>query len=532
MEDISELLKGYENTAYIHYNNAEGLPNTIAYSDLGGKTVTGVLKANRLVNGKLVQTYTQNENHVGVISATRLGKTSSYVIPTVLSFAKQQTKKSMVISDPKGEIYRLTSKTLRAEGYRVILLNFRDCVHSEYWNPLTPLFRKYRKASELYGEGAEIAKQMMIEEVGSDIDALAVMCMPTLSQKDPYWENSARELLKAFIWAMLEDSDKKDNPITEDTFSFSTILTVLDTIHSGKGVFFDDGGYFTQRDKSSRAYGIAKNIIIENGDVTRACILAVFNTGMSVFRDCAVRITASCNSFEMSDLTAGPTAVYIEYRDEIKVHYRIISLFVQDTYRYLIELAENTPDGRLQTPFYFVLDEFANMPPIKDFDTAISACAGRNIWFILIIQSYAQLYNVYGASTAEIIKDNLNVHIFFGSNNYATLEAFSKECGMITRISPLSALNGESGEIDNYHIETIPLIPKSALSHLSPGECIVTEANCGYVMFSRLERYYMCEEFAHLKRAEEKEYYSAVNPFCKRYVYSPAKKRRRSRTDF
>ena len=51
-------------------------------------------------------------------------------------------------------------------------------------------------------------------------------------------------------------------------------------------------------------------------------------------------------------------------------------------------------------------------------------------------------------------------------------------------------------------------------------------------MFSRLERYYMCEEFAHLKRAEEKEYKSAVNPFCKRYVYSPVKKRRRSRTDF
>ena len=118
--------------------------------------------------------------------------------------------------------------------------------------------------------------------------------------------------------------------------------------------------------------------------------------------------------------------------------------------------------GKLDIPVYFILDEFGNFPALKDFETTISACAGRNIFFILIIQSYAQLNSVYGPDVAEIIKDNLNVHIFFGSNNPSTLEAFSHECGQQTRISPLSALNGKGADIDTYHIETIPLIRISA----------------------------------------------------------------------
>ena len=554
MTDTNNLLNGYENTKYVHYSQSGELPNTVPYDELGKRALSGVLKVSRHVGGRLVQTYTEQENHVGVIAATRLGKTTSYVIPTILSFARQLVKRSMIISDPKGEIYRYTSETLRQEGYRVILLNFRDYKHSECWNPLTPIFRKYRKAAEIYDEVGvvdtpdgprnifrgvvyddqseldgvlELARSVAIDEVGNDIDTLAAMFLPTVSTKDPYWENAARDMLKAFLWAMLEDSEREVNPITEETFSFSTILTLLNDIHVGKGVRFDDNGYFTDRDPNSRAYEIAKNNIIENGDVTAACILAVFNTGISVFRDCAMRLVTSCNSFDFSEFNDRPVAIYIDYRDEVKVHYQIISLFIQDAYRYLIEQANNKPTGKLDVPIYFILDEFGNFPAIKDFDTTISACAGRNIWFILIIQSYAQLNNVYGPDVAEIIRDNLNVHIFFGSNNPATLEAFSRECGQKTRISPLSALNGKGADIDMYDIETIPLVPKSMLSHFQAGECIITEANSGYVMFSMLERHYLCGEFANLPLASEKDYQCVVNPFDKRYTYVVPKKKRK-----
>ncbi|MDE6690393.1 MAG: type IV secretory system conjugative DNA transfer family protein [Clostridia bacterium] len=555
MENNEIIINGYENTKFVHYNDGAQLPNTVAFDEIGEKTMSGVLKASRHVNGRLLQTYTEQENHVGVIAATRLGKTTSYVIPTILSFAKQPMKRGMVISDPKGELYRLTSATLREQGYKVVLLNFRDYKHSECWNPLTPIFRKYRKAASIYDEvgvvdtrkGArnvfrgviyenqeeldstiEQAYSMMLDEIGNDIDTLVAIVMPVMSTRDPYWEEAAQDVLKAFLWAMLEDSDRDENPITEDTFSFSTILSLLNTIHSGKGMSFDDNGYFTDRDISSRAYQFAKNTIIENGDVTRSCILAVFNTGIAIFRDCAMRLVTSCNSFDMSELVGGPVAIFINYKDEVKVHYKLISLFVQDAYRYLIEQATDKPDGKLDVPFYFILDEFGNFAKITDFDTTISACAGRNIWFILIIQSYAQLNNVYGSAVAEIIRDNLNVHVFFGSNNPATLDSFSGECGKFTRISPLSALNGKGADIEHYQIETIPLVPKSMLSHFQAGECIITEANSGYVMFSKLERYFLCDEFRNLPVTSEKEYTCSVNPFDLRYKYVMQKKKKRS----
>ena len=56
----------------------------------------------------------------------------------------------MIISDPKGEIYRTTAAALREQGYNVRLLNFRDYRHSECWNPMTPIFRKYAQIDKVY----------------------------------------------------------------------------------------------------------------------------------------------------------------------------------------------------------------------------------------------------------------------------------------------------------------------------------------------------------------------------------------------
>ena len=552
MKYSNKLLKGYENMRLVGYDNAE-LPNTVEYADLPERYMAGVLKMNRHKDGKLIQTYSAGESHVGVIAATRLGKTTSYAIPTILSFAQQKIKRSMIISDPKGELYKSTSHTLRAQGYDVKLLNFRDYMHSECWNMLTPIFRKYKNAldiasqvttftdatgykyrflGKIYTSEAELDRdvsqcsEMLMDEVGNDIDMLCSMFITTEKLQDPYWEDSARELLKAFLWAMLEDSEEGNpNRITEDTFSFSTILTILAQFHDDNGSQYNDSGYFSSRKATSRALQLAKNNLLENASNTRKCVVATFNTKMAVFRECAMRLITRCNSFDVEGICDRPTAVFIDYRDEVKVHYQVISLFVQNAYRYLIDKANASGKGKLDVPFYFILDEFGNFPAIRDFETTISACAGRNIFFILIFQSYAQLNKVYGADVAEIIRDNLNMHVFFGSNNPATLRAFSEECGEYARISPLSALNGNGDGMEQYSIETIPLVTKSRLSHFAPGECIITEANSGYVMFSKLERYYECDEFTGLSEAAESDYACDVNPFDKRYIYEIKLKR-------
>lgn len=553
-----ELFQNYENRQLLSYGDGDNGLRWVPYDELGNADVPGVLKANMYINGRLMQVYTEQENHVGVIAATRLGKTTSYVVPTILSNAKKQKKRSMIISDPKGELYRHTAATLKKEGYRVLLLNFRDYMHSERWNMLTPIFRKYQSSFSVYDEVGvaetpdglrnifrgkiyesreELDKELtqhvniQLDSVGNDIDDLAAMLITTQKTDDPYWEDSARDALKSFIWAMLEDSradDLDDRPecdyekqlITEQTFSFNTMLNIMAMFHDERENNYNDGGYFSKRSPRSRAYLLAKNSFIENAPVTRKCVMSTLNSRIAVFRDSVMRLITSCNSFELESIVDEPVAIFINYRDELKVHYQVISLFVQNAYKILIDHANRQPEGKLEVPFYFILDEFGNFPALKDFETTISACAGRNIFFMLIIQSYAQLNSVYGNDVAEIIRDNLNVHVFFGSNNPKTIEEFSRECGEITRISPLTALNGNSSELESYQLETMPLIPKSKLNCLIPGECIVTEANCDHVLWSRLERYYNCAEFTSVEKSSDTDYVCSVDPFDEIYVYN------------
>ena len=552
MKAMNSLLYGYDNTKLISYEDMpKDFPVTVAYDDLPDLAINGVLKANRYVDGKLMQTYSLQENHILTIAATRLGKTTSCVIPLIASFARQKVKRSFIVSDPKGELYKTLAATLKNEGYKVLLFNLRDYAHSELWNPLSDIYKKFRRGVEIEDEVELVAteqgprnrfrgvvyedqtlldtaieqmRNLIYADVDADLDKTAYAIIPPDQAKDQYWNEAPRQLFKALAWAMLEDSvaPGKREPITEDTFSFNTLFNIMSSLTERQA--YDDDDYFSGRGQDSRAYNYARSII-ENAAGTRQCIVSCFNAKMEGYRNSTIRLLTACSSFTMESLTTGePTVVFISYPDESKVYYQIISTFIQNAYTYLIGYANGRPNGKLDIPFYFILDEFGNFPPIADFDVVISACGGRNIWFDLVLQSYAQLNNVYGDKTAEIIRDNLNLHIFLGSNNPDTLKAFSQECGSMTRISPMSALNGSKEEIDHYTIENIPLIPISRLAALKPGECIVTEANSGYVLFSKMERYFVCKEFSTLPQASDQDYEVRINPLDKKYNYTPRKR--------
>jgi type IV secretion system protein VirD4 len=548
MKIDKRLLQDYENKELLRYSDSDERLSWVAYDDLPNLSLPGVLKASKHIDGKLMQLYTDQPQHVSVIAATRLGKTTSVVIPTIFSYAKQKVKKNMIITDPKGEIYRITASTLRDEGYIIKLLNFRNYKKSECWNPLTPIFRKYKAVNNIYDEvevvddngvlknkfrgrvydsqvqldyDINVERAMLLDDVECDIDRFANMVIVTITDRDPTWEDGARDLLRAFLYAMLEDSDKEENPITEETFSLSTIFRI-ESQFKNKCSEYDDCGYFSKRGADSKAYQLAKNIILDTASGTRSSYVSVFVAKLSEYREVTTRVITSCNTFDIGELAecGKPVAIFIDFKDELKSQFSTISLFVQDAYRVLIEEANKTENGKLDVPWVFILDEFGNFTKIKDMETVISACAGRNIWFTLIVQSYAQLENVYGSDCAEIIRDNMNVHIFMGSNNPSTLDEFSRECGKMTRVSPLSALNGQGTDIDNYQLETIPLMPNSRLSHLGVGECILTEANSGYVLYSMFERYYMCEEFSSLPKESEDDYICTINPFDSKYIYN------------
>ena len=556
MKIDERLLGGYENMLLKKYDDIKpDSPGVIAYDDLPATAVKGVLKSNFRIGGKLYQTYSADDNHVCVIAGTRLGKTTGYVVPLVCSFAHQKVKKTMIVSDPKGEVYRLTAQTLRDEGYKVMLLNFRDSTHSECWNPLTPICEKYFSRNDVYDEvelvekdgrpynrfrgriyekqrdldcAIEFAREQILMDVTKDIDDIAMFIVPPDNADDPYWADSAREVFKGFVWAMIEDAEA--GRLSKDAVAMSTVFETMKTFRENADRAFgpyDDNGYFSKRGTSSRALELVTQPLLENAPRTRASVMSMFNTKISTFRAATANMITSFNSFDFGELLDGKVALFIDYQDEIKTQYELIGRFVQDLYKYFIEAANGRRGGKFENPIYFILDEFGNFPAFPGFETTISACAGRNIFFVLVVQSYAQLDAVYSPAVAKIIRDNLNVQIFMGSNNRDTLEEFARMCGRRTRLSPLSAINGRYGDLENRQLETIPLVPVSELAHFEPGECVVTEANSGYVLYSKLERYYNCDEFKDMPQSSASEYRPRVDVFERRFAARRALAKRR-----
>ena len=133
----TDLLRDYESAKLVRYDSyGPDSENTYAFDELGEKSVGGLPLVSNHVGGKLYTTFTQ-DTHVLVLGATRSGKTTGYILPTIFLKAHQKRKDSMLITDPKGELYAKSAEMLGRQGYKVVLVNFRDYKHSEFWNPLT-----------------------------------------------------------------------------------------------------------------------------------------------------------------------------------------------------------------------------------------------------------------------------------------------------------------------------------------------------------------------------------------------------------
>ncbi|MEG1964033.1 MAG: type IV secretory system conjugative DNA transfer family protein, partial [Clostridia bacterium] len=222
--DKSNLLEYYENGQLETYKSFSiDSPNTFNFCDIEKKSVGGLPLVSYRKGENLQVTFTE-DTHALVIGATRSGKTTSFIIPTILLKGKQKQKDNMLITDPKGELYTKCAESLRAEGYKIVLLNFRDYNNSECWNPLTPIFRKYQdmtniennistlkdkgkyyntfnkkvfQAQEELNREVERERAILYKSIQEEIDNLAQKIITVENKRDPYWELSSKELFKA-----------------------------------------------------------------------------------------------------------------------------------------------------------------------------------------------------------------------------------------------------------------------------------------------------------------------------------------------
>ena len=170
----------------------------------------------------------------------------------------------------------------------------------------------------------------------------------------------------------------------------------------------------------------------------------------------------SYSDFSIEDIGMHKTALFIVIQDKKKTYHSLVTILIKQIYETLIDVAQNH-GGKLPVRTNFLLDEFANMPPLKDVTTMITAARSRQMRFTMIIQNFAQLNEVYGEQNAETIKGNAGNLIYLISTELRALEEISKMCGEV------KVKSDKEGKPD----ETRPLITISDLQKLKMNEVII-----------------------------------------------------------
>lgn len=480
------------------------------YDELKNVTKIGIPVRAELVNGKLEVNMYENI-HTMVIGTTGSGKSSQIINPTIQILSETAAKPCFVVTDPKGELYYTHSNKLRKRGYNVLVFDLQDPFKSTCWNPMTRAFELNEKANNLnkmvkvhqnedprqtnlnlvatayYNEWYELdgyafadrpslnsyidsKKQALKNEAFEDLRDIASTLCPIQSNQDPIWERGAKDLVLGTMMAMMEDSEDPRLGMTKDKFNFynlSKILNLKDNDPHNQIKSITD--YFQGRGALSLAAQLA-NQVVTNADKTAKSYMGIVTDRMSIFSDTGVCYATSKNEMDLSTFASKPSALFIKIPDEKTTRHPIATMFISQLYKVLVDIARSN-NGTLPRDCYFLLDEFANMPKIEGFDSMITVARSRKIWFILILQSYAQLTQKYGEQSASTIKDNCNIHIFLASNDQNTLEEFSKRCGNISVETESTTINKgkkdeQSSKTTAINIDTRPLIYPAELGSL------------------------------------------------------------------
>ena len=331
--------------------------------------------------------------NVLVVGGSGSGKSASYSIPNAY-----QMLGSYVFTDPKGELYDKTAGFLKENGYDIKVLNLVKPQNSDGYNPLM--------------------------HISSEIDVDVIANTIVKGQKtgdggsDPFWDDSAEMLLKALIYYLLAT-----RPEEEQNLASCAELVRAANSNGGSNLLTELISKLPYDHPARMNY---KSIEIAP-EKTYSSILSTLQSKLGKFDSKEIAEVTSTDTINFEDIGNKKTAVYVISSDTHTAYDFLLTIFFSQMIQQLYNYADDN-GGKLKVPTYFILDEFANIGKVPDFDKKISTSRSRKISFSVILQNLDQLEAVYEKSYETII-GNCDTHVFLGSNSYKTVEYFSKALG-------------------------------------------------------------------------------------------------------
>ena len=379
--------------------------------------------------------------NVLVVGGSGSGKSASYSIPNAY-----QCLGSYIFTDPKGELYDRTAGYLKSKGYKVKVLNLVNPECSDGYNPL-----------------AHIRNEIDVDIIANTI----VKGQTGEKASDPFWDDMAEILLKALIWYLIST-----RPPEEQNLASCAELVRAANDSGGTSLL---GDLINQLDYTHPARKNYKSIEIAP-EKTRGSILSTLQSRLGKFDSKDIAELTSTDTIDFEEIGQEKTAVYVVSSDTHTTYNFLLTIFFSQMIQQLYDYADKA-GGKLPMKTFFILDEFANIGQIPDFDKKISTSRSRGISFSVILQNLDQLQAVYEKSYETII-GNCDTHVFLGSNSTKTLEYFSKALGEKTISRDSHSTNRDkggwkSGSSDSDQILGRALLTPDELRRFDNDKCII-----------------------------------------------------------
>lgn len=343
---------------------------------------------------------TESFQNVCVIARVGAGKTSRYIIPNVLDKAKSRA--SLVVNDPKGEVFETTAATMAANGYRVIVIDPENVGRSSSFNPLL-----------------EARSDIELEQI-----AEIVIRAGLPSSKDPFWSLGAIRLVNVLL-KCLKNAGREDPAF----FTLGNLAYLLQNFGQ-KGERLDSfvARYSVDPDNPSdpSTWNQWKGALTGNSEGVQSFVLNAITALKLATNPSVARITSK-SDFALSDLRREKTIIYFITPPQLVEYYApLVSVF----FRSVFNACMRELPGRSALPVFILYDEFGHST-IPSFSAIANTLRGYRASLSIVLQSIAQLETRYGQADAASIQGGFNTLLTYSGSDPQTAEFFSRVVGTV-----------------------------------------------------------------------------------------------------
>ena len=392
--------------------------------------------------------YARNKN-ILVIGGSGSGKTRFFVKPNLM-----QMHSSYVVTDPKGTVLVECGKMLEKGGYVIKSLNTINFRKSMHYNP----FSYIRSEKDIL----KLVNTIIVNTKG-DGD----------KSGEDFWVKAEKlyyTALIGYIWYEAPDHEK----------NFTTLLEMInaseareddETFKNPVDVMFDE---LEARDPDHFAVKQYRKYKLAAGKTAKSILISC-GARLAPFDIAELRELMSYDEMELDTIGDRKTALFVIISDTDDTFNFVVAIMYSQLFNLLCDKADDVYNGRLPVHVRCLLDEFANVGTIPDFDKLLATMRSMEISANIIIQNLAQLKKMYDKSW-EILTGNCDSLLFLGGQEATTLEAISKSLGKET-IDVVSQNRTRSHKSpstsENNSILGRELMTTDELKVMKPNECVL-----------------------------------------------------------